>query len=114
MDIFTVKKERKLLKKLIKEPDNQNIRISKQLDPYYLNQLASKHLIAFKKTNKYDPRTSTYISKPFYRVMVTQQGLHYLEKRSEISKELLLKSFWLPLGVALITSILTNAVLYTI
>lgn len=111
---FTVRKERKVLKTLIRSYKSSGckpVKVDKSNNTYYINQLASKGFICFEVTDKYDPKTSTYQNKPYRLVNITDKGLHYFEKRFENLKILTLKNFWFPMAVAFITSLLTNGIL---
>lgn len=110
----TVRKERIILKKLIKFS-----RSGKQIvsfddlgikDEFYPAELASKGLVTIVGTGQ---DNEGYFRK-YNHLRITDEGKHYFEKRFEISKELMLKSFWLPIAVAFVTSLLTNGVLYGI
>lgn len=111
----TVRKERKLLKKLIKVSKNYSngdIPVSHPLiddNNYYFQQLTHKELVSVSKAKDVD--TLNWVPTAY---AVTELGQHFFEKRHEVSKELMLKSFWFPLAVAFLTSLLTNGVLYGI
>lgn len=107
----TVRKERIILKKLIKFS-----RSGKQIvsfddlgikDEFYPAELASKGLVTIGGTGQ---DNEGYFRK-YNHLRITDEGKHYFEKRFEISKELMLKSFWLPIAVAFVTSLLTNGIL---
>ena len=111
----TVRRERQLLKKLIKVSKNYpngDVPVSHPLiddNNYYFQQLTYKKLVDVSKTQ--DVNELDWIPTAY---AVTELGHHFFEKRHEVSKELMLKSFWFPLAVAFLTSLLTNGVLYGI
>lgn len=110
----TVRKERKILKKLIRFSNNDKQIVSYDelgiKDSYYPEELASKGLVTIVGTGQ---DIEGYFTK-LDHLSITDAGKHYFEKRFEVNKELMFKSFWLPIGVAFITSLLTNGVLYGI
>ncbi|MCC4467315.1 hypothetical protein [Limosilactobacillus reuteri] len=115
--IETVKKERKLLKQLMRESDKYDhgfIPIENKLinkDDYYFRELVRKHFV---KTAEVKYETDARIDPKPKSIQLTNLGKHYFEHRFEVTKELMFKSFWLPIAVAFVTSLLTNGVLYTI
>lgn len=117
MAIFmqTVRKERIILKKLIKCSNKKQDTISFEAlnikDDFYPKELEKKRLVNIVGTGHEDDYGHF---EHYNHLRLTEQGKHYFEKRFEINKELMLKSFWLPIGVAFVTSLLTNGVLYGI
>lgn len=110
----TVRKERKIIKKLIKFSNNGKQIVSYDelgiKDKFYLNELASKGLVTIVGTKQDDEGYYTECN----HLAITDEGKHYFEKRFEVNKEMMFKSFWLPIGVAFVTSLLTNGVVYGI
>ncbi|MFR0575599.1 hypothetical protein ACLUW3_01165 [Limosilactobacillus reuteri subsp. suis] len=96
----TVRKERKILKKLIKFSNNGKQIVSFDelgiKDKFYLNELASKGLVTIVGTKQDDEGYYTECN----HLTITDEGKHYFEKRFEVNKEMMFKSFWLPIGVA--------------
>lgn len=111
----TVRKERIILKKLIKYSNKKQDTISFEAlnikDDFYPKELEKKRLVNIVGTGREDDYGHF---EHYNHLRLTEQGKHYFEKRFEINKELMLKSFWLPIGVAFVTSLLTNGVLYGI
>lgn len=111
----TVRKERIILKKLIKYSNKKQDTISFEAlnikDDFYPKELEKKRLVNIVGTGHEDDYGHF---EHYNHLRLTEQGKHYFEKRFEINKELMLKSFWLPIGVAFVTSLLTNGVLYGI
>ncbi|PWT29919.1 hypothetical protein DKZ27_09245 [Limosilactobacillus reuteri] len=115
--IETVKKERKLLKQLMRESDKYDhgfIPIDNKhvnMQNYYFRELCQKGFI---KTAEAKYETDAWVDPKPISIQVTNLGKHYFEHRFEVTKELMFKSFWLPIAVAFVTSLLTNGALYTI
>lgn len=111
----TVRKERVILKKLIKNGIKGQEIVSFQdlniKDTYYPKELEKLGLVEIVGSGKEDD----YGKFEYYNhLKLTEQGKHYFEKRFEVNKEMMFKSFWLPIGVAFVTSLLTNGVVYGI
>lgn len=108
----TVRKERKLLKNLIRlaqSYDNNAVPITKlpiSANNYYLNQLISKGLVKINNSTGIDPITHRPVNKGPVEVTVTDQGQHFFENLWEDIKAFLLKSVLVPIVVSIITTIL--------
>lgn len=115
----TLRKERKLLKKLIKlsKKYERNIipinALPVDVNNYYLKQLISKNLVKLNNSTGIDPITHRPTSKAI-GITITNNGEHFHEERNEEFSMLMLKSFWFPIAVAFITSLLTNGILDSI
>ena len=115
ISLDTLYKERQLLRKLIKQSHKHSngviptSELPVEEDNYYFRRLLKHELICVEETKEVAPLQFEYVS-----YAITDKGKHFFEKRHEVTKELMLKSFWLPIAVAFITSLLTNGVLYTI
>lgn len=111
MQISTVTKERRLLRKIIKlskslpenkVPENQ---IETDNNRYYLDSLLKKELLwrtsigDIQNTN-----TGGYIMDSY---TPSTEGLHYFEKRSESVKLFLLRSIFTPIIVSAATTLIT-------
>lgn len=108
----TVKKERKLLKRLIHESDKYGhgfIPIENKLinkDDYYFRELVRKRFI---KTAEVKYETDAWVDPKPKSIQITNLGKHYFEHRREDLKEQLLKSVYLPIAVSFITTCITLA-----
>lgn len=108
----TVRKERVILKKLIKNGIKGQEIVSFQAlnikDTYYPKELEKLGLVEIVGSGKEDD----YGKFEYYNhLKLTEQGKHYFEQRFEKLKLLTLKNFWFPIAVAFITSLLTNGIL---
>lgn len=73
---------------------------------YWLNDLKGQKLVSdFTKLANYEGH-----GKNLWIVRLTDEGLHYFDKRKEDNRRFWFRSFLIPIVVAFITTLLTNAV----
>lgn len=108
----TVRKERIILKKLIKFSNKKQDTISFEAlnikDDFYPKELEKLGLVEIVGSGKEDDYGKF---EHYNHLKLTEQGKHYFEQRFEKLKLLTLKNFWFPIAVAFITSLLTNGIL---
>ena len=104
----TLKKERSLLKKLIKrsaKSDDGKIllsEISYGLDNYYLKQLINHNLV-YKDCHKQDDEGNEIIDS----ISISELGFHFKEWTNEERKIFWKKSILTPIGVSIATTVIT-------
>ncbi len=106
----TVRKERIILEKLIKESSKNHDVVSFNSlnikDEFYPKDLEKKGLAIIVGTGHEDD----YGKFEYYNhLKLTEQGKHYFEHRHEDLKEQLLKSVYLPIAVSFVTTCITLA-----
>lgn len=104
----TIRKERRLLRKLIHLSKTTNNKISVDDLPvnpnnYYLSQLIDKKLVAPSYQN-----ANPFTDGPDY-FEITEQGKHYFELRHEDLRSLLFRSVYIPIIVSFVTTCITLA-----
>ncbi|HEM3628089.1 TPA: hypothetical protein U1C40_000055 [Streptococcus suis] len=102
MDIELVSKpSRKLLNKLVKHKDNSHTVLHKEnpkitnVDNIWLEELIVNKLVWQDNA---------------LNVIITKTGLTYKERRKAYFSDIMLTSFWLPILVSIVVSLLTSAV----
>lgn len=104
----TIRKERRLLRKLIRLSKTTNNKISVDDLPvspnnYYLSQLVDKKLVIPSYQN-----SNPFTDGPDY-FKITKQGKHYFELRHEDLRSLLFRSVYIPIIVSFVTTCITLA-----
>lgn len=106
----TVRKERIILKKLIKYSNKKQDTISFEAlnikDDFYPKELEKKRLVNIVGTGHEDDYGHF---EHYNHLRLTEQGKHYFEHRHEDLKDQLLKSVYLPIAVSFITTCITLA-----
>lgn len=113
--IETVAKERRLLRKLIRKshnfPDQQFPADLPLIDPqnYYFKELSAKGFVEVASAEAGDDLEVIPIT---YRI--TEAGRHFYEKRCEFIKDTIIRGFMLPVLVSIVTTLITNGVIWLI
>lgn len=103
-EITTISKERKLLRKLIKESNSSMSPITfEQLNitstNYYAKLLKQHHLVQFTDTDMWDNNPKS--------IMLTEAGLHFFTFKHEQVKGFIVRSIFTPIVVSAVTTLIT-------